>query len=122
MSSVREVIIEMCNSLGFNDVTGASDGASAWQAIQNAAAEFDIIISDLNMPKGSGMDLLLRLRASERFKKTCFLMVSAAFDEQSILKAVKSGADHYLVKPFNAHDLGQKLKVVFNKRMGATTT
>jgi two-component system chemotaxis response regulator CheY len=122
MSSVREVIVEMCNALGFKNVTGSSDGANAWQTIQNAPEEFGIIISDLNMPKGSGMDLLIRLRAAERFKKTIFLMISAAFDEQNIVRAIKNGADHYLVKPFNAHDLGEKLKIVYQKRAGTVAT
>jgi len=116
MISVRTVIADMLGSLGFQNILVASNGADAWEAIQNGEPPFDLVISDLNMPKTNGMDLLIRLRAADRFKALPFLMMSAAFDEQSILKAIKSGADHYLVKPFNPEDLALKLKLIFDKK------
>ena len=121
MVSVRTVIVEMFNSLGFQNITEANNGADAWQVIQNGAPSFELIVSDLNMPKTNGMDLLIRVRSSDRFKTLSFLMISAAFEEKSILKAVKSGADHYLVKPFNPEELAHKLKLIFDKRAGVKT-
>lgn len=121
MTSVRTVIVEMANSLGFNSISVANDGAEAWQAIQNETPPFDLVVCDLNMPKANGMDLLVRVRSSDRFKGLSFLMISAAFDEAKILKAIKSGSDHYLVKPFNPEELAQKLKLIYEKKCGVKT-
>ncbi len=118
MASVREVIIEIFNSIGYIHLTPCKDGAEAWEKIQNQDPPFDLIVSDCQMPNSSGLDLLLRIRSSEIFKSTPFLMISTVSEQENILGAIKAGADYYLVKPFKAPELAAKLKIIYDKRNG----
>lgn len=119
MSSVREIVVETFYVLGFDNIVECKDGAEAWEKIQNDPQGFSLVVSDFRMPNSNGMDLLIRIRASEKFKNLPFLMISSQSDKVNILSAISAGADHYLVKPFEAMDLLDKLKVIHEKRYGA---
>lgn len=121
MNSVREVIIEMFNAIGFNDIVQCKDGAEAWEQIQNSNPPISLVVSDLNMPNSSGLDLLLRIRSSEQHKNLPFLMMSAVSEQKNIISSMKAGADYYLVKPFQMADLVSKLKIIFEKRNGVAS-
>lgn len=118
MSAMRKIIRNILRDLGFTDLTEAEDGARAWELITSAEQPFGLIISDWNMPHCMGIDLLRRLRADARFKKTPFVMVTAESEQAQIVQAVKAGVDQYIVKPFSKETLISKLESVHQKVRG----
>jgi two-component system chemotaxis response regulator CheY len=118
MMTMRKLISKVCKEIGFTDLTEAADGIQAWEAIQNASPPIGLVISDWNMPNCSGLDLVKRIRADSRFKDTPFLMVTAEAEQHQVVEAIKSGVDNYVVKPFNAATLTEKLETVHKKRGG----
>jgi two-component system chemotaxis response regulator CheY len=115
MMTMRKLVTKTCKELGFSQITDAADGALAWQAIQNANPPIGLIISDWNMPNTSGLDLLKRVRADSRFGKLPFIMVTAEAEQGQIMEAVKSGVSNYVIKPFTADILKEKLEAVHKK-------
>jgi len=116
MNSIREYLSSLLQELGFSKIHSCKDGADAWEKVQEQKAPFELIISDLNMPKSSGMDLLARLRSSAVYKNTPFIMISSKSDTKSIVSAIQAGADHFIVKPVSKLELNDKLKLVYEKR------
>lgn len=110
-STMRRIIKNLLKQLGYTNVIEADDGTSAWKLLQEEKVDF--IISDWNMPKMSGLDLLKKVRADDRFKKTPFLMVTAEAEKDNIVAAVKAGVSNYIVKPFSADVLNEKMDKVF---------
>jgi two-component system chemotaxis response regulator CheY len=119
MNSIREYLVSLMKELGFSKIHDCKDGADAWEKIQAQKAPFELIISDLNMPKSSGLDLLTRLRSSAVYKTTPFIMISSKSDTKSIVSAIQAGADHFIVKPVSRLELQEKLKTVFERKSGA---
>jgi len=119
MLTMRKLVTKTCKDLGFTKITDAADGALAWTAIQNAETPIGLIISDWNMPNTSGLDLLKRVRADSRFGKTPFIMVTAEAEQHQIMEAVKAGVSNYVVKPFTADTLKDKLEAVYKKMTSA---
>ncbi len=115
MMTMRKLVTKTCKELGFSKITDAADGALAWAAIQQADPPIGLIISDWNMPNTSGLDLLKRVRADSRFGKIPFIMVTAEAEQHQIMEAVKSGVSNYVIKPFTAEVLKEKLEVVHKK-------
>ncbi len=112
-STMRRIIRTCLQQLGFTNVTEADDGLNAMSKLRSK--EFKLIISDWNMPNMMGIDLLKAVRSDEKFKEIPFVMVTAEGLKENVMEAIKSGASNYVVKPFTADTLGQKLGVVFNK-------
>lgn len=80
MMTMRKIITKMLKNMGFSNIQEADDGATAWPMIEEAHASgepFQFIVSDWNMPKMSGLDLLIKIRATEGMKATPFLMITA---------------------------------------------
>lgn len=115
MMTMRKLVTKSCKELGFTKITDAADGALAWAAIQEANPPIGLIISDWNMPNTSGLDLLKRVRADGRFGKIPFIMVTAEAEQHQIMEAVKSGVSNYVIKPFTADILKEKLEAVHKK-------
>lgn len=115
MMTMRKLVTKTCKELGFTKITDAADGALAWAAIQQADPPIGLIISDWNMPNTSGLDLLKRVRADSRFGKIPFIMVTAEAEQHQIMEAVKSGVSNYVIKPFTAEVLKEKLEAVHKK-------
>jgi len=115
MMTMRKLVTKTCKELGFSKITDAADGALAWAAIQQADPPIGLIISDWNMPNTSGLDLLKRVRADSRFGKIPFIMVTAEAEQHQIMEAVKSGVSNYVIKPFTADVLKEKLEAVHKK-------
>jgi len=115
MMTMRKLVTKTCKGLGFSKITDAADGALAWAAIQQADPPIGLIISDWNMPNTSGLDLLKRVRADSRFGKIPFIMVTAEAEQYQIMEAVKSGVSNYVIKPFTADVLKEKLEDVHKK-------
>lgn len=108
--TMRRIIINLLRQLGFTNMVEADDGTTAWERLE--AETIDLIISDWNMPKMTGMDLLRKVRASERYKATPFIMVTAEGKRENVIAAVQAGVSNYIVKPFNAATLKEKLSKV----------
>ena len=119
MLTMRKLVSKVCKELGFSDITEATDGALAWQAISTASPPFGLVISDWNMPNCTGLELLKRVRGDAKFAKLPFVLVTAEAEQHQIIEAVKAGVSNYVVKPFTADGLKQKLEQVHAKTVAA---
>jgi two-component system chemotaxis response regulator CheY len=112
-STMRRIIKNILRQLGFNNIIEADDGSTAWETLNKEKVDF--IISDWNMPKMPGIELLRKVRSSEEFAATPFLMVTAEAQQENIIEAVQAKVSNYIVKPFTAETLGQKIDKIFEK-------
>ncbi|MDD9912147.1 MAG: chemotaxis response regulator CheY [Alphaproteobacteria bacterium] len=108
--TMRRIVINLLRQLGFTNVTEAEDGAAAWEKLQ--ADAIDLIISDWNMPNMNGLDFLKKVREDEKYKALPFIMVTAEGKRENVITAVQTGVSNYIVKPFNAATLKEKLSKV----------
>lgn len=115
MLTMRKIVAKIVREIGFQNIAEAPDGVLAWEAITKSETPFGLIISDWNMPNMSGLDLLKKVRAEERIKKTPFLLVTAEAEMKQVAEAVKAGVDQYVVKPFSKDSLVAKLESVHKK-------
>jgi two-component system chemotaxis response regulator CheY len=112
MMTMRKLVVKICKEIGFTDITEAADGALGWAAISSAKSPIGLVISDWNMPNSSGLDLLKRVRADSKLIKLPFVMVTAEAEQHQIVEAVKAGVTSYVIKPFSAAGLKEKLEQV----------
>ncbi len=112
-STMRRIIKNLLRDLGFNDTAEADDGTTAWPALQNGG--FDLLITDWNMPGMQGIDLLKLVRADEHLSKLPVLMVTAEQKRDQIVAAAQAGVNGYIVKPFTAVTLKEKLEKIFER-------
>lgn len=110
-STMRRIIKNILRQLGFNNIIEADDGTTAWEVLNKDRIDF--IISDWNMPKMTGIELLRKVRASEEFADLPFLMVTAEGLQENIIEAVQAKVSNYIVKPFTPETLGQKIDKIF---------
>lgn len=115
-TTMRKMIIKMLKDMGFTDIAEAQDGTAGWESISNAKPGFGLVVSDWNMPKCTGIDLLRRVRADSRTKQLPFLMVTAEAEVPQVSEAIKAGVDGYIVKPFVKDTLQVKIGEVHKKR------
>lgn len=118
MATMRKIIKNMLGQIGFKNLHEADDGATAWPMIQEAHASgepFEFIVSDWNMPQMTGLDLLKNIRESDNFKHLPFLMITAEAEQGNVVIAVKAGVSNFIVKPFSAQVLKEKIDKIFNK-------
>lgn len=113
MTSMRKLLIKMLKNLGFSDFTEAKDGAIGWQKITHAEPPIDLIISDLTMPKCSGLDLLRRVRSNSRFKNLPFMIMLIGAEQSKEQEAIKAGANQCLKKPLRGAALKAQLEDIF---------
>ena len=118
MVTMRKLIINICGEIGYTDIIEAGDGTQAWDLIQNSSPSVSLVISDLTMQKGSGIDLIKRIRSDSRFQSLPFLIMITEGEKDQLGLAVKSGVDHYITKPFTAPVLKAKLQEIYEKRGG----
>ena len=110
-STMRRIIKNILRQLGFTNIVEADDGTTAWDVLNKDKIEF--IISDWNMPQMTGIELLRKVRASEEFGDLPFLMVTAEAQQENILEAVQAKVSNYIVKPFTAEVMKQKIDKIF---------
>ena len=118
MATMRKIIKNMLGQIGFTNISEADDGATGWPMIEQAQQEgepYEFIVSDWNMPKMTGLDLLKNIRESEHFKELPFLMITAEAEQGNVVIAVKAGVSNFIVKPFSAQVLKEKVDRIFNK-------
>ncbi len=111
-ATMRRIIKNILLQLGFKNIIEADDGTTAWDILNKE--QVDLIISDWNMPKMPGIELLKKVRADDRFKDLPFLMVTAEAQKENIVEAVKHRVSQYIVKPFTPETLQEKLNKIFN--------
>jgi two-component system chemotaxis response regulator CheY len=109
-ATMRRILKNILKQLGFKNLVEADDGTTALNILESQ--KIDLIISDWNMPKMTGIELLKKLRASTEYKKTPFLMVTAEAQKQNVIEAVQAGVSNYVVKPFTAEAISDKLKKI----------
>lgn len=109
-ATMRRILKNILKQLGFKNLVEADDGTTALNVLESQ--KIDLIISDWNMPKMTGLELLKKVRASTEYKKTPFLMVTAEAQKQNVIEAVQAGVSNYVVKPFTAEAISDKLKKI----------
>ena len=110
--TMRKIVRTVLKQLGFTNIAEAEDGVKALEYLKkNNKIEF--VISDWNMPNMTGIALLKDVRRDTKLRHLPFLMVTAEAEKDNIVEAVKSGVSNYIVKPFNAATLKQKIEKIF---------
>ncbi len=112
-STMRRIVCNLLKELGFTNVDEAEDGAVALAKLREG--NFEFVVSDWNMPNMDGLTLLQNVRADARLKTLPFLMVTAEAKKENIIAAAQAGASGYVVKPFTAATLQEKLEKIFEK-------
>jgi two-component system chemotaxis response regulator CheY len=110
-STMRRIVRNLLKELGFLHVQEAEDGVEALTKLR--ADQFDFVVSDWNMPNMTGIELLQAIRADQKLKHLPVLMVTAEAKKENIIMAAQAGANGYVVKPFTAAVLDEKLKKIF---------
>ena len=112
-STMRRIVKNLLGDLGFTNTEEADDGKTAWPMLQ--AGGFDFVVTDWNMPGMTGIDLLKAIRADEQLKALPVLMVTAEAQRDQIIEAAKAGVNGYIIKPFTAITLKEKLDKIFQR-------
>ncbi len=110
--TMRRIIKNLLKELGFSNVTEAEDGSMALGILKSN--DFDLVISDWNMPKMEGIELLKRIRCTEHLEKLPVLMITAEAKREQVIEAAQHGINGYIVKPFNAATLKEKIERIFH--------
>ncbi|HZH57244.1 MAG TPA: chemotaxis response regulator CheY [Burkholderiaceae bacterium] len=111
--TMRRIIKNLLKDLGFENVDEAEDGAMGLEKLRNG--NFDFVVSDWNMPNMDGLEMLKSIRADPNLSKLPVLMVTAEAKKENIIAAAQAGANGYVVKPFTAATLEEKLNKIFEK-------
>src|SRR4051794_3847553 len=112
-STMRRIVRNLLKELGYTNVDEAEDGAMALSKLRSEP--FDFVISDWNMPVMDGLTMLQTIRADASLAKMPVLMVTAEAKKENIIAAAQAGANGYVVKPFTAATLEEKLAKIFEK-------
>ena len=112
-STMRRIVRNLLKELGYVNADEAEDGAIALQKLKNAP--FDFVVSDWNMPNMDGLQLLQAVRADPSLKHLPVLMITAEAKKENIIAAAQAGASGYIVKPFTAATLNEKMVKIFEK-------
>lgn len=110
-STMRRIVRNLLKELGFTNVTEAEDGVDGLTKLHEGS--FDFVVTDWNMPNMTGIDMLRAIRADAALKHLPVLMVTAEAKRENIIEAAQAGASGYIVKPFTAGTLDEKLKKIF---------
>lgn len=112
-ATMRRIVRNLLKDLGYHNVEEAEDGSDALAKLQ--ASPVDFVISDWNMPNMDGLQLLNEIRKDARLSAVPVLMVTAEAKKENIIAAAQAGASGYVVKPFTAATLEEKLNKIFEK-------
>lgn len=108
--TMLRIIKNLLKQLGFNNVDEALDGSQALQTFQTK--EYGLVISDWNMEPMSGLEFLKQVRTGSKNKDVPFIMITAESKTENVIAAKQAGVSNYIVKPFNAETLKQKISSV----------
>jgi two-component system chemotaxis response regulator CheY len=110
-NTMIRIICNLLKQLGYQNIDNATDGATALAKMR--AGRYGLVISDWNMEPMSGYDLLKEVRADAKLGKTPFIMITAESKTENVIAAKRAGVSNYIVKPFNAQTLQNKIAAVF---------
>jgi len=111
---MRRVIKGVLRQIGFKNIIEADDGSMALQELRKEKA--GLIVSDWNMPKMNGLELLKAVRSDEDLKDIPFIMITAEVEKDNVLEAIKAGVSGYITKPFTLETVSKKVKKVFKSK------
>ena len=111
MVTMRRIVKNILKQLGFGNVDEAENGQEALQKLK--ADTFGFVVSDWNMPVMTGIDMLRAIRADEKLKAIPVLMVTAEAQQSNLIEAVQAGVSNYIVKPFTAEIMQEKIAKIF---------
>lgn len=114
--TMRRIVRNLLGELGYTNISEADDGQTALPMLQ--AGDFEFLVTDWNMPGMTGIDLLKAVRADEKLAKMPVLMVTAEASKEQIVEAAQAGVSGYIIKPFTAATLAEKIERI-NARMAA---
>lgn len=112
-AAMRGIMKTLLGELGFSNITLANDGVEAFATLQKGG--FDLVVSDWNMPNMSGLELLKAIRADGELGSLPVLLVTGEAKKEQIVEAAQSGVNGYVVKPFTAATLREKLEKIFER-------
>lgn len=112
-STMRRIVKNLLRDLGFNNTQEADDGLTALPMLKKG--EFDFVVTDWNMPGMQGIDLLKHIRTDDELKHLPVLMITAEAKREQIIEAAQAGVNGYIVKPFTAATLKEKLDKIFER-------
>lgn len=115
-ATMRRIIKNILEQLGYANVDEAEDGAQAFEKLQAGGVEF--VITDWNMPVMDGFGLLKKIREHPDLKGLPVLFVTAEAEKEKVVTAIQAGVNNYIVKPFTAEVLKEKMDKIFEKRKG----
>ncbi len=116
-STMRRIVKNLLGELGFTNIAEADDGKTALPILEQGGIDF--LVTDWNMPGMPGIDLLKAVRANEAIASLPVLMVTAEAKREQIMEAAQAGVNGYVVKPFTADTLREKVDKVFERLEGA---
>ncbi|CAG1065564.1 partial Chemotaxis protein CheY, partial [uncultured bacterium] len=112
-STMRRIIKNILREIGYNNVDEADDGSTALEKLKSA--KFDFVVTDWNMPNMPGIELLKAIRQDDGLKDTPVLMVTAEAAKENVVTAVAAGVNNYIVKPFTAAALKERIDLILQK-------
>lgn len=112
-STMRRIIKNLLRDLGYQNTQEADDGKTALPMLRNG--DFDFVITDWNMPELDGLALLQEIRSDENLKSLPVLMVTAEAKRDQIVEAAQAGVNGYIIKPFTAATLKEKIEKIFER-------
>lgn len=118
MPSIRDLVKNQLKSMGYNTILEAQDGEEGLAVLNKQLSNgeaIQLVISDWNMPKLKGLELLKKVRATNEFKDLPFVLLTSEAEREQVTEAVLSGVSQYVVKPFSAKIFEDKLKTVWDK-------
>ncbi len=113
MSTMRRIVKNILKQLGFSNMEEAENGQEALAKLR--ADSYGFVVSDWNMPVMPGIDMLRSIRADEKLKHIPVLMVTAEAQKENLIEAIQAGVNNYIVKPFTAETMQEKIGKIFNK-------
>ncbi len=111
MVTMRRIVKNVLKQLGFSNIDEAENGQDGLQKLKSS--KYDFVVSDWNMPVMTGIDMLRAIRADEQLKAIPVLMVTAEAQHNILVEAVQAGVSTYIVKPFTAETMQEKLAKIF---------
>lgn len=118
MPTIRDLVKNQLRGMGYKNLIDASDGEAALNLVvgqDTAGTPIELIISDWNMPKMTGLEFLKQIRASDKYAKLPFVLLTSEAERDQVTEAIMAGVSQYVVKPFAAKSFEEKLKVVWTK-------
>jgi two-component system, chemotaxis family, chemotaxis protein CheY len=111
MVTMRRIVKNVLKQLGFSNIDEAENGQDGLQKLKSS--KYDFVVSDWNMPVMTGIDMLRAIRSDEQLKAIPVLMVTAEAQQKNLVEAVQAGVSNYIVKPFTAETMQEKLAKIF---------